>query len=785
MKNIFRLSILFAALVCSAAACSNEELDTAQYSGKQVRLVSYGPNPVMRGGALTFIGSNLDKIVEVDVPGVEPLTQIEVVSSGKQSEIRVVLPAEGPEVGKITLKSSDGKVFTTATELEYTEPIVLDKFTTAKTPAMPGDEVKLQGDYMNLVMSVTFEGGAVAQVKHIDRHNASVIIPSSAITGKIVLSDEGEIANLIYSENEIQIGDPTVSSVKASAWKPNNEATISGTYLDMIKEVQLEGFITIESEGLVVSKDGKTLTFTIPHEMRSGDINAVSYAGKSFKAGTVEMVVPTGLKAAPLPVKAGAALEVSGKDLDVVSFVEFPSAGVVNAFEFKDGKISATVPATATEGNVKLKMANGDEAEVAFTLVKPVVTKVSPTELMAGEAIVVEGTDLDLISSATLGGKAVEIADGKANEDGTRLVLTTTASSVSGKIVLTQFNGETVTPDADIKLSYDSFIVVNELPSAEHIGATVTLKGENFMMIENIFIGEAKVVTYTARSDKEISFIMPYNTIGTYDIVFKLLNGDTETCPSRIGVLLEQKFITAWEGSCPITWNDGGRVLVPAANFLDVKAGSKMRLYYTYNGPTWCQAQLNYGDWSGVVFPEIGKNVLVPQDIFGWDDKGEVSRCTEVTLTREILDNIQAKKGDAEEKQNLGFIIQGSDITFTKIEIVQEIPQEKTIWKGSFAAGNWSGNQDLAWGGFDWSTVKAGQKLIFTLTQDTSQTYWQFSLRHGDGWGELPEKVFEEMTAGQTRVEVVMTQTNLDDLIAKGGMVITGCNFTLTEVAVL
>ena len=155
-------------------------------------------------------------------------------------------------------------------------------------------------------------------------------------------------------------------------------------------------------------------------------------------------------------------------------------------------------------------------------------------------------------------------------------------------------------------------------------------------------------------------------------------------------------------------------MLVPASNFLDVKAGSKMRLYYTYNGPTWCQAQLNYGDWSGVVFPELGKNVLIPQDIFGWNDNGEVSRCTEVTLTQEILDNIQAKKGDAEEKQNLGFIIQGSDITFTKIEIVQEIPQEKTIWKGSFAAGSWGGNQDLAWGGFDWSTVKAGQKLIFT-----------------------------------------------------------------------
>lgn len=111
-----------------SAACSNEELDTAQYpqAGSFPTVLIL----VMRGGALIFIGSTTT--VEVDVPGVEPLTQIEVVSSGKQSEIRVVLPAEGPEVGKITLKFSDGKVFTTATETQYTEPIVLDKFTTAR-----------------------------------------------------------------------------------------------------------------------------------------------------------------------------------------------------------------------------------------------------------------------------------------------------------------------------------------------------------------------------------------------------------------------------------------------------------------------------------------------------------------------------------------------------------------------------------------------------------------------------------------------------------------------------
>ncbi len=72
--------------------------------------------------------------------------------------------------------------------------------------------------------------------------------------------------------------------------------------------------------------------------------------------------------------------------------------------------------------------------------------------------------------------------------------------------------------------------------------------------------------------------------------------------------------------------------------------------------------------------------------------------------------------------------------------------------------------------------------LVFDLTQYASETYWQLALRHGDGWGELPEKVQIDMTAGQTVVEVPVTQAMLDDLIANGGLVITGCNYILTKV---
>ena len=55
-------------------------------------------------------------------------------------------------------------------------------------------------------------------------------------------------------------------------------------------------------------------------------------------------------------------------------------------------------------------------------------------------------------------------------------------------------------------------------------------------------------------------------------------------------VLLEISYITGWEGNTTITWGDGGRVYVPAAKFDGVKAGAKIRFYYTQKDQTWAQA---------------------------------------------------------------------------------------------------------------------------------------------------------------------------------------------------
>lgn len=811
MKNIFKLICIAAIALTSFQACqTSADLDTDQFS-TELAFGSFAPNPIYRGGELTIIGSFLEDVAEVRIPGIDPITNINVVEKGRKSKITVTLPNTTEEVGKISIVGKNGTVLTSKVDLTYTEPIVFTDF--SPKSAMPGDVITVTGDYMNLIQEVIFANGVIASgdaITEKTRKSLKVVVPAKAVTGKIILGDADEaadpdaIANKSYSEADLVIGDPTVSSLEIATAKPGQTLTIKGAYLNMIEKVVFEGGTEISD--FTVSADNKTLSLSLPATAQSGDVNAVSFAGKSFKAGTITLVVPTGLSAAPSPVKAGGVLTISGTGLDLITSVGLPGASSVE-FAFADSKITLTVPATAKEGDVTLTMDSGDQVTVAYTLVHPTVTAIAPTAIFAGDTLKVTGTDLDLITGVTLGGKDEEFTT-KIDT----VTITTAATSVAGKIILKLANGETVEPTEDITVNYDSFIVVNEMPAAEHIGATVTLKGTNFMMIDRIYIGDAKVTQYLKRTDDEISFVMPYNKVGTYSITFELLSGDKEVCPTQIEVLLEINRIIAWEGKTQITWGDGGRVLVPASKFLGVTPGTVMRLYYTQVDQQWDQAQVNYGDWSGINFNGAGgtnfNGTLVPTDVYGWFTDGILDRCTEVVLTKEILDNIEAKKGSAEDQTDLGIIIQGSGLTFTLIEILQEIPQERTLWEGKTQI-TWGDGGRVLIPASKFEGLAAGAEMSLYYTQ-VDQQWDQAQFNYGDWSGInfdntagtvfnqtlVPTDVYGWFADGilDRCTKVILTQEILDNIQAKKGsaeeqdnigIIIQGSGLTFTKVVAL
>ena len=117
-----------------------------------------------------------------------------------------------------------------------------------------------------------------------------------------------------------------------------------------------------------------------------------------------------------------------------------------------------------------------------------------------------------------------------------------------------------------------------------------------------------------------------------------------------------------------------------------------------------------------------------------------------------------------------------------KISMYSEAP-ETTIWAGNFEIGEWNaGMQDLAWGGYDWSTAQAGQVLTVYLTPNMSAGWAQIRIGNGS-WAALPGTAdVNPLTAEDTKFSVTLTQAMIDELVNAGGLVICGAYFTVTKI---
>ena len=751
MKNIFRFSALIA-LLMGLAACSHEELSTDQFSDDSVVFGAFAPNPVVRGAELRIMGSNLDKIVEVQIPGSEPITDIEVISSGRISEIRVVTPAAGAEeesvTGPVVIIDNAGKAYQSKTDISFTEGIVLDSFTPAS--AMPGDVVTVKGDYLYNVQQVVLNDGVYVtgeQIVEKSRRELKFIVPSNAVTGPVTIGDvdennnpDGLIPNNVPSKTELVIGDPTVKAADRGMLKAGASIKVEGAFLDMIEKVSFKVTTPAAEEGaedvvaytdvdFVLADDHKSVTVELPASVVEGEVVLTSYAGKEFSAGAYTTVVPTEVAiAAETRYKAGLNAVITGKDLDLVTAADL--AGTALEPALVDGKLVFVIPAKAVDGAVTLTLANGKTVSTeAVELVKPVITEVTPLELYAGdESVVVTGEDLDLVVSATLGGAAEEI---EYTEDG-KLLVGTTVSSLKGKVALTAANGYVVESVEEIKVNYHALVIVNEMPAMQHIGQEVVLKGSNFALVENIFIGETKVTQYSLRTDTEVRFLMPWCKAGAYNMSFHLFSGDVETVATPIEVGLELDIKTIWEGESYVTWSGGAvsNLSWGGYDWSTVKAGTVLTAYFEVVDDG---AVIRFGNGSWVALPTT-------KGFTGADGDGNVSIAKGLTYMA-----VKLTAADLAELQNNGGLVMcGTGYNISKITLTTEISQEKTIWEGLADPQNYAVNLEL--GGADnsdWrnADLQVGQtiKIYFDLVDPASWSVQVFDAHWGGQISFSPE----------------------------------------------
>lgn len=601
-------------LICSTFAftsCDRDDLNTDQY-GNEISVLSYGPNPVLRGGVLTFKGANLDQITEIDLPGAEAITSINVVTSGKNSEINIEVPAEKCEPGIVTLKTAKNGEIKTLTPITYIENLKFTGFYVGENKENQvgnvGDVLTIEGDYLNNITSVIFANGATMDAENFKsqtRYQIQLVIPAEAGEGRFQISDGN---NYMYSEGALSINAPEIDANNAigkSLIKAGETEVLRGTSLDQIASIELNG-ATVEAADFK-SQTASEITFIISSKVADGEITAVTKSGIRIPFGEITTVVPSQLVATPSPIKNGEEITISGKDMDLITGIAFPNAKESKLNKVETTKVTSTVPEDAQEGDITLSLDNGKTVTVAYTLVKPTVTSCTPAAITAGEKTIIKGTDLDLVKSITFPGDVEQTVDKFAAQNAQAIAVTVPTACAGTGFKLNLKNGTTINIDGQLSIKAATDPAIASVTPGEAIaGSKITITGKNFQNIQNLYIGSYKVNRYTSRTNTEIVCQVPANAeVGTYKIVMEDPDGNKIEGPEFKVVPAEKDIATIttnMNGSAitypyAFTWDDAGRFRIMKADLikLGVKVGSKM-LFYKDASATG-QIQINDANW--------------------------------------------------------------------------------------------------------------------------------------------------------------------------------------------
>lgn len=601
-------------VICSTFAftsCDRDDLNTDQY-GNEISVLLYGPNPVLRGGVLTFKGANLDQITEIDLPGAEAITSINVVTSGKNSEINIEVPAEKCEPGIVTLKTAKNGEIKTLTPITYIENLKFTGFYVGENKenlvGNVGDVLTIEGDYLNNITSVIFANGATMDAENFKsqtRYQIQLVIPAEAGEGRFQISDGN---NYMYSEGALSINAPEIDANNAigkSLIKAGETEVLRGTSLDQIASIELNG-ATVEAADFK-SQTASEITFIISSKVADGEITAVTKSGIRIPFGEITTVVPSQLVATPSPIKNGKEITISGKDMDLITGIAFPNAKESKLNKVETTKVTSTVPEDAQEGDITLSLDNGKTVAVAYTLVKPTVTACAPAAITAGEKTIIKGTDLDLVKSVTFPGDVEQTVEKFAAQNANAIAVTVPAACAGTGFKLNLKNGTTINIDGQLSIKAATDPAIASVTPGEAIaGSTITITGKNFQNIQNLYIGSYKVNRYTSRTNTEIVCQVPANAeVGTYKIVMEDPDGNKIEGPEFKVVPAEKDIATittnmdnsAIKYPYNFTWDDSGRFRIMKADLikLGIKVGSKM-LFYKDASATG-QVQINDANW--------------------------------------------------------------------------------------------------------------------------------------------------------------------------------------------
>lgn len=535
----------------------------------------------------------------------------------------------------------------------------------------------------------------------------------------------------------------------------------------------------------------------------------------------------------PSPVLRGGELRFLGCGLDQVASVLIPGCDAITDIQLISAEeIRVIVPQTALPGYVTLMLRNGESivTKTQLTYSEPVsIESFSPESVSPGDVLTIKGEYLNLMHQVIFAENVIvsdEVIAEEETTEATSKFLKHTRNEIQVRVPEEARSGKIILSDgAEIpNRLYSEVELQVVLPSVAEVadynnikpGAAMTVTGENFDLVKEVRMenGEAMPFTYSAEQ-KALTFTIPRGAV----------NGPIYVVPAS-GVLVqvaEIKMATPEDVKAQETEITAGKELTLTGKNMDMIAAVLFPgVEKTVEPSSLSETEVK------VMVPGEAQSGMIQLVL----TSGETISGLELTITApkycHIVDENVLTMNDyfvgedmVVDVVNIGELaevqIDGTKVshTFSDSQLTIPVPQTaghdssveliskdgtckkytisfaKVIWEGSSDIGNWGGNQELGWDGYDWSSVQPGTIITVYYTLNTGTTDWQIRLGGcAIEWGALPDIPAAYLEAGSTKFSATLTEEALEVLSRRNpddnnkmyGLVVTGCNFTMTKV---
>lgn len=533
----------------------------------------------------------------------------------------------------------------------------------------------------------------------------------------------------------------------------------------------------------------------------------------------------------PSPVLRGGELRFLGCGLDQVASVLIPGCDAITDIQLISAEeIRVIVPQTALPGYVTLMLRNGESivTKTQLTYSEPVsIESFSPESVRPGDVLTIKGEYLNLMHQVIFAENVIvsdEVIAEEETTEATSKFLKHTRNEIQVRVPEEAQSGKIILSDgAEIpNRLYSEVELQVVLPSVAEVadynnikpGAIMTVTGENFDLVKEVRMenGETMLFTYSAEQ-KALTFTIPRGAV----------NGPIYVVPAS-GVLVqvaEIKMATPEDVKVQETEITAGKELTLTGKNMDMIAavlfpGVEKAVEPTSLSETEVKVVVPGEAQSGMIqlvltsgetISGLELTVTAPKYCHIADEN--ILKTNDYFVGEDMVVDV-VNIGELAEVQVAGtkvnYTSSGSQLTIpvpetaghdSSVELISKdgtckkytVSFAKVIWTGEYPLpvnpdGEWNGNQELGWNGYDWSSVQPGTIITVYYTLNMEETNWQIKLGCANGWAELPTIPIKGLEAGSTRFSATLTSEDLRILSQNNndGLVVSGCNFTMTKV---